>query len=185
MKKLAKLLVLTAIGTAAVAAHAQTYGEIGYLSLNAKQDLTYNGTAYNFKASPTALRGIFGYELNPNLAIEALGAFGLGSGDVKFNGNRIAGAKMEIDNAMGVYLKPKTKLNDSMEIFGRVGFARSEGTFSGNGGSASASENDVSYGFGMSYAINPSTSLNADYMSYLNKDGFKATGITLGVGFKF
>ena len=34
---------------------------------------------------------------------------------------------------MGVYLKPKVKLNDAIEIFGRVGYARVKGTVSGAG----------------------------------------------------
>lgn len=184
MKTLAKLLALTAIG-AATAANSQTYGEIGYLSLSAEENLTRNGSSYNYKASPTALRGIFGYELNRNLTIEALGAFGLSDGDVKVNGTSIPGAKAKIDNAIGIYIKPKTNLNDRVELFGRLGFARSEGTRSSTSSSTPVRKNDLSYGFGMSYTINPSTSLNADYMSYLNKDGFKATGITVGVGFKF
>jgi opacity protein-like surface antigen len=185
MKTLSKLLVMTAI-TAASAANAQTYGEIGYTSVTTKENLSLSGSTYNIKASPTALRGIFGYELNPNLAIEALGAFGLSDSTIKANGVSVSGFTMEIDNVIGVYLKPKTQLNGNLELFGRVGFAHSKGTASAAGvASSSASENGFSYGAGLSYAINPTTSLNADYMSYLNKDGFKANGFTFGVGFKF
>ena len=67
---------------------------------------------------------------------------------------------------MGVYLKPKVKLNDAIEIFGRVGYARFKGTVSGAGISETASENGFSYGAGLSYAINPTTYLNVDYMQY-------------------
>lgn len=185
MKLSSNLLALAAIAIT-TAATAQTYGEIGYTSVTAKETIALNGSSYDVKASPTALRGIFGYELNQNLAIEALAAFGLSDATVKVNGAGIPGLKMEIDNVVGVYLKPKTKLNDNMEMFGRVGFARGKGTFSAIGvGSESSSANSFSYGAGLSYAIDPTTSLNADYMSYLNKDGFKANGFTFGVGFKF
>lgn len=185
MKTRSKLLAWAAVAITA-AANAQTYGEIGYASVTTKENISLLGNAYNFKATPTALRGIFGYELNPNLAIEALGAFGLSDDSFKVNGINVPGLKMEIDHVVGVYLKPKTKLNENVEIFGRIGFARAKGTVSAIGvGSESSSANSFSYGAGLSYAINPTTSLNADYMSYLNKDRFKANGFTFGVGFKF
>ncbi len=113
-------------------------------------------------------------------------AFGLGDATVKVNGRSVSTIKLEIDNAIGLYLKPKTKLNDNVEIFGRVGIARVSGSVTATGfGTESGSDNSFSYGAGLSYAINPSTSLTADYMSYLNKDGAKINGFTFGVGFKF
>jgi outer membrane autotransporter protein len=181
MKTYSKLLALAIMSTAA-AVNAQTYGEIGYTATTYKENANGNG----IKASPAAIRGLIGYELNPNLAIEGMVALGLGDSTVKVNGQNISSIKLEIDNAIGLYLKPKTKLNDSVEIFGRVGFARIKGTVTATGyGTETASDNGFSYGAGLSYAINPSTSLNADYMSYLNKDGSKVNGFNLGVGFKF
>jgi opacity protein-like surface antigen len=138
------------------------------------------------KASPSALRGLLGYELNPNLAIEGMVAFGMSDASIKVNGVSEPGLKLKVDNAVGFYLKPKTKLNDQVELFGRVGFARVKGTVSEAGfGSESVTESSFSYGAGFSYAINSTTSLNADYMQYLSKDGFKVNGFTFGVGFKF
>lgn len=181
MKTISKILAL-AIMTVAVAANAQTYGEIGYTGTTYKD----NSDNIGIKASPAAVRGIIGQELNPNLAVEGLVAFGLGDATVKVNGRSVSTIKLEIDNAIGLYLKPKTKLNDNVEIFGRVGIARVSGSVTATGfGTESGSDNGFSYGAGLSYAINPSTSLTADYMSYLNKDGAKINGFTFGVGFKF
>ncbi len=179
MKKiaLASLIALVAVGV-----QAQTYGEIGYTAVTAKSNVDGDG----IKASPTAIRGIFGYELNPNLAIEGMAAFGMSDATVKLNGQSVTGVKMEIDNAVGIYIKPKIKLNDSVEVFARAGFARVKGTVSAAGiGSETNSENSFSYGAGLSYAINPTAALNVDYMQYLSKDGFKVNGFTFGVGFKF
>lgn len=177
-----KYAVVTAIALASVAAQAQIYGEVGYTSTNATQNIYGDG----IKASPSALRGFLGYELNPNLAVEGMVAFGMSDATVKVNGVSATGVKLEIDNAFGLYLKPKAKLNDQVEIFGRVGFARVKGTISAAGfGSESDSDSSFSYGAGLSYAINPTTSLNADYMQYRSKDGFKVNGFTFGVGFKF
>lgn len=177
-----KFAIASAVALAAIGAQAQTYGEIGYTATTAKTNVDGDG----IKASPSAIRGIFGYELNPNLAIEGMVAFGMSDATVKFNGQSVPGVKMEIDNAIGLYIKPKTKLNDSVEVFARAGFARVKGTVSATGyGSETDSENSFSYGAGMSYAINPTTALNVDYMQYLNKDGFKVNGFTFGIGFKF
>ncbi len=177
-----KIALASAIALASIGAQAQMYGEVGYTATTAKQNIDGDG----IKASPSALRGILGYELNPNLAVEGMVAFGMSDATVKVNGVSATGVKLEIDNAVGLYLKPKTKLNDQVELFGRVGFARVKGTISAAGfGSESDSDSSFSYGAGFSYAINPTTSLNADYMQYLSKDGFKVNGFTFGVGFKF
>jgi opacity protein-like surface antigen len=177
-----KVALASVIALASIGAQAQMYGEVGYTATTAKQNIDGDG----IKASPSALRGILGYELNPNLAVEGMVAFGMSDATVKVNGVSATGVKLEIDNAVGLYLKPKTKLNDQVELFGRVGFARVKGTISAAGfGSETESESSFSYGAGFSYAINPTTSLNADYMQYLSKDGFKVNGFTFGVGFKF
>ena len=176
------LAIASAIALSAIGSQAQTYGEIGYTATTAKSNVDGDG----IKASPSAIRGILGYELNPNLAIEGMVAFGMSDATVKVNGQSVPGVKMEIDNAVGVYIKPKTKLNDNVEIFARAGFARVKGTLSAVGfGTETNSENSFSYGAGLSYAINPATALNVDYMQYLSKDGFKVNGFTFGVGFKF
>jgi opacity protein-like surface antigen len=181
MKTFSKILVLAAM-TAATAVNAQTYGEIGYTTTTAKENIDRNG----LKASLAAIRGILGYELNPNLAIEGMVAFGMGDSIVKINGQSLSTFKTEIDSAIGLYLKPKTKLNEQVELFGRVGFSRVKGTASLVGyGSDTSSDSSFSYGAGLNYAINPTTSLNADYMSYVNKDGFTVNGFTFGLGFKF
>lgn len=177
-----KIALASAIALASIGAQAQMYGEVGYTAITAKENIDGD----RIKASPSALRGILGYELNPNLAVEGMVAFGMSDAAIKVNGVSAPGEKFKIDNAVGLYLKPKTKLNDQVELFGRVGFARVKHTYSEAGvGSETASKSSFSYGAGFSYAINPTTSLTADYMQYLSKDGFKVNGFTFGVGFKF
>ena len=179
MKKIALASVLA---TAAISVQAQTYGEIGYTSTTFKE--TVDGFAV--KASPSAIRAILGYELNPNLAVEGMVAIGMGGASIKVNDVSIPGLELKIENAVGVYLKPKMKLNDAVEVFGRLGYASVKGTLSATGlGSDSGTDNSFSYGAGLSYAIDPKMSLNGDYMQYLSKDGAKVNGFTFGVGYKF
>lgn len=177
-----KIAIAFAFVSAAMGAQAQMYGEIGYTTATAKQNID----GLSIQASPTALRGIVGYEQNPNLALEGLVAFGLHDATIKVNGVSGPNVKFKINNVVGIYLKPKAQLNEQVELFGRVGFVSAKGTTSAPGlGSESNSENSFSYGAGLSYAINPSTSLKVDYMQYLNEDGFKVNGLTFGLGFKF
>jgi opacity protein-like surface antigen len=183
MKELVKKTILaSALVLVASTAQAQFYGEVGYSWITAKDNV--NGIG--IKANPNAIRGILGFELHKNVAIEGLAALGVRDGDVKANGQTVPGVKLEVDNALGLYLKPKAKLNESFEIFARAGVARVEGTISVAGfGSASASETSFSWGGGLSYAISQTVGLNLDYMQYVSKDGFKATGFTLGLGMRF
>jgi uncharacterized membrane protein (GlpM family) len=103
-----KIALASVIALASIGAQAQMYGEVGYTATTAKKNVNGNG----IKASPSALRGILGYELNPNLAVEGMVAFGMSDATVEVNGVSATGVKLGIDNALGLYLKPKTKLND-------------------------------------------------------------------------
>jgi opacity protein-like surface antigen len=176
-----KIAITSVLVLAAFSASAQMYGEVGVTSV--KYEETSFG--YNIKSSPTAIRGIFGYEINPNFAVEGLAAFGMSDDNVQVLGYTVPGVKFKVDNVFGFYAKPKVKFSPELEGFVRAGFARSKGTASLSGQSSSASETGFSYGLGMSYAVNPMTSLNVDYMSYLDKNDSKATGFTFGVGYKF
>ena len=176
-----KLAIASALTLAAFSASAQMYGEIGFTAVKYEE----NVFGYKAESSPTAIRGIFGYEINPNLAIEGLAAFGLSDDKIKVGGYTIPGANFKVDNVFGIYAKPKFKFTPELEGFVRAGFAQSKGTASLNGQSSSASESGFSYGLGVNYALNKTTSLNVDYMSYLDKNESKATGFTFGVGYKF
>jgi opacity protein-like surface antigen len=175
---------LTAIFTlAAISASAQTYGEIGVTSINYEE----NVSGIKVKSSPMAIRGIFGYEVHPNFAVEGLVGFGIGDDNVKVNGTSVSGAKFKIDSVFGIYAKPKAQLTSELEGFIRAGFARSKGAVSLSGLNSSSSSSSFSYGLGMSYAVNKTTSINVDFMSYLNKNDSKAAGFTvaLATNFKF
>lgn len=174
-------MIASTIALAAFSASAQMYGEIGGTA--AKYQAQALG--YPVESFPTAIRGIFGYEISPNLAIEAVAAFGVSADKVKFSGVTIPGANFKVNNLYGIYAKPKYQFTPEFEGFIRAGFAYSKGTLSIGAQNASASENSFSYGLGVSYAVTKATSINADYMSYLDKNNSTATGYTFGIGYKF
>lgn len=130
-----KLVFASVLALAAINASAQMYGEIGVTSVN--YDETVPGL--KFKSSPTAIRGILGYEINPNFAVEGLVGFGMSDDNLQVNGIAVPGAKFKASSIAGIYAKPKAQFTPELEGFVRAGFAQSRGTVSVAGVSASSS----------------------------------------------
>lgn len=169
----ASLLAMSAAAQAFTGA-SQAYGELAYTSASYSDG--------EIKVRPGVVRGIAGLEYSPGLAFEAM--FGAGVRDGSFG---IAGytAKVGVDYAYGVYVKPKLQITPELELFGRVGYVRTKMSVSVAGMSMSTTDGDVSYGAGLKYALTPQWSASADYMSYGKNDGAKGTGFSLGLGYKF
>ena len=116
---------------------------------------------------------------------------GSADGTVTVNGVPGPGTvKVRLDTTYGVYAKAKAEVSPGLEVFGRLGFTKanysSTITAAGVGsGSLSDSSDGPSWGLGASYAVSPTLAVNVDYMSYVDKNGLKATGPTFGVSFKF
>ncbi len=176
MKKLALILALSACGIAQAqtAAPSPFYGEIGYAAVNtdvlgADSDL---GMA----------RGILGYELHPNVAVEAM--FGLGVGDDKTSDGEHTD-KLKLEHSYGLYLKPKLQLAQGLEVFGRIGYTRIKLELTSPDHRETDSDDDVSYGLGVSYQFTKSVYGSFDYMRYYDKDATKIDGFSLAVGYRF
>lgn len=177
---LCKLAVVTTV-LLALNANAQTaqssskmYGEIGWTRI------TYRESGDTLR--PSALRLIGGAQLHPNLAIEGMLAFGLADDSVSILGVDVSG---EVNRTWGLFIKPKASAAANLDIFGRVGYAKTRFTASAPGLTLSSSGSDLAYGVGASYRITPQWSANLDYMTYYNHDGIRSTGMTVGLGLKF
>jgi len=167
-----KLIAIAAASVLLMAGAAQaqqarqvggTYAELGYTQFKFSGD---NATS----AKPSALRGIVGYDVHQNVAIEGMLAFGVSDDQ-----------GLKLNHAYGVYVKPKVNVAEALELFGRLGYARVKGT----GGGESTTEGGASYGIGANYKFSPTTYVGVDYMRYFKKDGISANGLTVGVGFRF
>lgn len=180
------VLIATAVAAVSLSAHAQQkpnfYVEAGYTFLNYEEDVW--GDTYT--SSPKAIRLTAGAELSKNVAIEAMLGFNGGNDSVSSGGVTYPSVTFKIDSMYGVYIKPKMDLAPNLELFGRLGYTNASATLSEPGyGSLEASDSDFSYGVGVSYRINSKLSINADYMSYLNKRDYSAKGFTIGLGLQF
>lgn len=175
--KLLSIALLVA-GAAAQAQQAPSalYGELALAPIQIKGEADA-GTSKN-------LRGIIGYELHPNVAIEGMVSFGLKAGSVIDEGERV---ETRIDHAYGVYLKPKIALTADLEAFARLGYASSKyaSTEVSTGDHASDTKSSASYGLGLSYRINDKLSAVVDYMRYYAKHDIRFQGVSVGVRMKF
>jgi opacity protein-like surface antigen len=171
---IAAVSALLMLGTAAQAQQAKSplYGELGYTVLTVKE------SSSGFSASPTALRGIIGYDLHPFVAVEGMLAFGVSDDSDK-------GVNAKLQNAYGVFVKPKFNPNENFEVFGRLGWVKTKFKFSDSTGSETQSESDFAYGVGANYHFNPRMSVGLDYMRYSKKDGVKVDGVTVSFGYRF
>lgn len=161
--------ITTALGLAACALGAQAqglYGELGYTGLAYK--------APGLKVNPGMVRGVVGYELTPQLAVE--GVVGLQGGS-----DTASGTTLRLDNMVGVFGKVQAPLTDALKVYGRLGVART--SLKANG--VSDSDTGLAYGAGITYDLSKTTYLNADYTQYLDRRDRKLEGFTVGVGYRF
>lgn len=150
------------------------YGELGYSMV----DISGNGVS----AKPGVLRGILGADVHPNMAVEGMLGFGVKDDDFSAGGVPF---DAEVRHTYGVFAKPKINL-DRLEVFGRVGYARTKLRLSGPAGfSSTDTKGDFAYGLGANFNISPRTYAGLDWMQYYDKDGTKADGFTVNVGMRF
>ncbi|PKO68994.1 MAG: hypothetical protein CVU22_06250 [Betaproteobacteria bacterium HGW-Betaproteobacteria-16] len=156
------------------------YGEVGV------GFLSYKISHIGFSSKPVILRGIVGYDLYPNLAIEGMLGTGLSGG----TGTGWYGTTYRASTGamFGAYAKPRVQLG-ALQIFGRLGLASTSASVGGYAGTSDGA--GLSYGAGLNYETNWQSfgsrpiSLNADYMTYYSGSGVKYNGFTLGAGMRF
>lgn len=165
MKKIAFASLLILAGASAQA--QAVYGDVAYQLFDT--ELT---------TDPAALRATLGFEFTPMLAGEVMLGLNARSGKETVNGIPVTS---KLDQLVGVYVKPKFKINQSFELYGRAGFVSSKVSASALGSSVSDSTSGFSYGIGASYYITPALSINVDYMDYDELEG----GIAIGVKYSF
>lgn len=174
-----KISLIAALAFTAASAQAEgSYLELGYGAMKYSEP--------GISLTPTAARVIYGQDMSENLAIEGMAAAGISNGNTTYSG---VGITLKLDNAYGVYIKPKLKINDSVEVFGRAGYTHISGTATatGNRGSLTLdmSGGDTSFGIGAKVAISKNIYAVVDYMSYYSKDKVTVKGYTFGLSMPF
>lgn len=186
MKFASKALVCGLLLVAAASSQAQTqpepklYGEIGYAATSVKSE----NAGGVFKAKPGIVTGFVGYQFHPNVAVEGFLGLGAKSSEVKWDG-AATGAKLKINNSLGVFVRPSVKVSDEVELFARLGYLHSKLTLSDASGSESDTDNGVAYGLGGNVYLSKTSYLQLNWTNYYKKDGVKIDGIGLAYGMRF
>lgn len=135
---------------------------------------------------PTALAGRLGYFVHDQFSIE--GRIGIGISDdsavvdVGFGPENVS---LEVDSLVGIYGVAHLPLSDNASLYGVIGFTQGELTVKVSGIPFSGDDDDLSYGIGVDFGVGQKTSVNIEYMSYLDETAYDVTAIALGVNFAF
>ncbi|MBB3197119.1 porin family protein [Roseateles terrae] len=173
MKKIAFIAAALLSTGLAQAQNSPFYVDAGYsfMQLHTSDPDTKKGLG--------ALRGMAGWEVHPNLALELMLAAGVS--DAKYSD----GSKIKLSHSLGVFAKPKFAVTDQIEVFGRAGWTRTRLKVSDGSNSVTDHGQDLAWGLGASYKIMPGWSASLDYTRYYDKNGGNISGIGVNVGYRF
>ncbi|GGY83250.1 hypothetical protein GCM10011613_30170 [Cellvibrio zantedeschiae] len=184
MRKHALVLgLLAAVALPAAADGFYIYGDLGQSKFSGDTDETDTAAALGL-----------GYKLNNNFSLE-LGYHDLGGIDISETMYYPGVGNVDVDgsvdaSAVQVSALAKLPLNDSFDLFARLGYGRikldATATASAQGvtgtESDSASENKPVYGVGAGYKLNEKVGLRAEYIKFGDTD---ISSFTLGVSYAF
>jgi hypothetical protein len=177
MKNLNKTLIAACLATLSCVSFAQSssYGEVSYISGRYSEP--------SISANPTSLRLIYGMKSSESLSYEAMLSLGMATGTGQY---KTVNYGIKENSIFGVYAKGITKLGESVQAFGRLGYTSTSltDTATGPGGSfqQTTSGGSLSYGAGLNFSIDTTSSVNVDYMAYYNRNGINVNG--LGIGYQ-
>lgn len=177
MNKSTRVLMLAAGMTVSVAAMAGggapgIYVGAGYTGA----EVDFNGLSGSADTGVLFVRG--GYQVNQNVAFEARLGTGVDDGHVE-------GAKVEVDDMYGAYLKAGLPLQMGFYPYVLLGATHGKVKVSGHGFSESDTSSDISYGIGIDYWFSDQVSAGLEYANFYDKDGVEVSGWTLGLNYKF
>ena len=132
----------------------------------------------------SSLNLIAGQNINDNLAAEVRLGFGI-RGDT-INAQTLGleedvNVDLDLDKFMGIYLKYSLESSNSIIPYATLGYTHAKAKASVMDVSASASESDISMGLGVDISLNQKTSLNIEYMNFIDTNTITADGISVGL----
>ena len=137
----------------------------------------------DFDVSALVIRG--GYFFNKYFSLEGRLGFGIGDDTQNVFGIDI---NLELDNMYGIYGVGHIPLNQTVDLYGVIGFTNAEASAEAvgiPGATASGDESDLSFGIGADFLVSKNISLNLEYMAYLSKDVFDLSALGFGINYNF
>jgi len=197
------LLMLWGGGGSAIANESKNYAGFQYSIVDAESSRA--GIPLSFE--PSALVGRMGSFINNYLALEA--RVGFGFSDDKATMSRLDATEeneiidqygLDVENLFGFYLLGNLAVANTIDLYGLIGITSLDvGTTTGQTivniatsdelvaftRTGSRTENGLSYGLGGRVGITEKSSLNLEYMSYIDKSDFTFNSINIGFLFDF
>ncbi len=149
------------------------YSDVGLIPMKVSQD--------DVNASPLALRYVFGKKLDNDLSVE--GAYVT---TVSRDESRVQGGNADKGiSSYGLYLKSTLTHIKKIQVFVRLGYAKTIVTSSVASYQADHEVEGISYGFGMQNFFDQNWYIQSGYTVLPKKDGVSAKGFGLSVGYLF
>lgn len=175
----------------AAPAFAAEEGFYAGVTLGQARASSYSSAATLTKSTETVYGILAGYQFTRNFGGEV---FFTGAG--KFVGSAGAVTASGKADAFGISAVATLPLSDAFSLYGKLGYASTKTTASSsNGILAGASRDDVTYGLGATYHVNPSVGIRFGWDRYGaavangtaigSKDKFDSDVYSLGAVFKF
>jgi opacity protein-like surface antigen len=105
--------------------------------------------------------------------------FGFGTNDESLTVDGV-NVDLSIDKFMGVYLKYASTTTGKVSPYAILGYTHAKAEASALGVTVSASESEISFGVGVDFGLSEETSLNIEYMNFLDKSIVSVDGISVG-----
>jgi len=164
------------------------YGDVGgsYCGIHYNQT-TYDESTISIDSSVVVLN--FGKKILPFFALEGRAGIGMESEEEPLDiGGNIYDVSLKVDSIYGVYAKGLLRAK-RVQFFALIGYSDVTGTISGEYSNVvgsqkvtiEGSESGMSYGAGLDIFVSETSSFGAEYISYVDKDDFNVTSMSLGL----
>lgn len=158
------------------------YFESSYTVLDTSDSILGNFTLPTLKAT-------LGKSLHENLDGELTFATGISdSSELRTSPSGLARFDANLRTAYGLYLRPKVMLEDSIELFARIGYFRGKYDVSAHGAvdwATQARGGSFSHGLGVKIDLSKDYYFVGDYMRYYARSNGTIDGFSLGLGYRF
>lgn len=161
----------------AAAACADDGGYIGasYVGMTYKEDGIPD-------AKPASAAVRLGRTLNKNISVEARIGEGVKDDSVPVFGIPVT---VKVESFFGVFLRAALPITQQFSAYGLVGYTQGKVSASASGFKLSTTDSDTSYGVGADFAVSKNVVINAEAAKYFSGEGYKVTGIGLGLAFYY
>jgi opacity protein-like surface antigen len=186
MKTPSAIMVLLLATALAGAASAQSFEARPYIGADA---LFWNFNFDNVGTfGATGMRVRSGIALTRHLGLEVHGGFG-GSDAAYLDRSESLAHGIELDNLVSLFVRGQAAATPRVGVYGLVGYSHVKATsrFTEDGVTTyyPDSDNGISFGAGLEFALASGVSANLDYVRYLHHKQYSFSGVSLGVRLTF